>query len=202
MRNVKLDFRREADVQSRSEDLIVTAEVRAENEQSAEIFLDNYLEEEYPDYGRKNCHFEENGIYYFNVVKKMADNKPTLKNKDMKNLQIKKENWNFIPEAFVPVNEETKKFLEENKCRKFSNPQFFVEEMYWHQQNPCPERLKVVHIGRVEGPYFVALVGTKAFNKSNRGISKWGYWQKLKIGREVINPYLNLEEREDGLYAI
>ena len=69
MKNVKLDFRREADVQSRSEDLIVTAEVRAENEQSAEIFLDNYLEEEYPDYGRENCHFEENGIYYFYVIK-------------------------------------------------------------------------------------------------------------------------------------
>lgn len=119
----------------------------------------------------------------------------------MKKLQIK-EYWNYIPEAFVPMNEETKRFLEENNCRKFSNPQFFVEEMYWHQKNPDPEQLKVVHKGRAEGPYFVALVGTKAFNKSNFRTSEWAYWKKLKEGKEVINPFLNLEEREDGLYAI
>lgn len=114
-------------------------------------------------------------------------------------MKIKKENWNYIPEAFVPMNEETKKFLEDHKCRKFSNPQFFVEEMYWHQQNPCPETLKVVHEGRAEGPYKVALVGTCAFKK---GSYSWNYFQDLKSGNESINHYLNLEEREDGLYAI
>lgn len=69
MKNVKLDFGREAVVQSRRENLIAIAEVRAVNEQSAEMILENYLEEEYPDYGRENCHFEENGIYYFYVIK-------------------------------------------------------------------------------------------------------------------------------------
>lgn len=67
MKNVHLNF--EAVEQNRREDLVAVAEVKANNEQKAECVLDAYLEDNYPNYGREESHFEENGIYYFNVIK-------------------------------------------------------------------------------------------------------------------------------------
>lgn len=67
MKNVHLNF--EAVEQNRREDLVAVAEVKANNEQKAESVLDAYLEDKYPNYGREESHFEENGIYYFNVIK-------------------------------------------------------------------------------------------------------------------------------------
>lgn len=67
MKNVNLNF--EAVEQNRREDLVAVAEVKANNEQKAECMLDAYLEDNYPNYGREESHFEENGIYYFNVIK-------------------------------------------------------------------------------------------------------------------------------------
>lgn len=44
------------------------AKVDAKSENEATSKLDSYLEKKYPSFGREECHFKENGIYYFKIV--------------------------------------------------------------------------------------------------------------------------------------
>ena len=65
MNNVKLNF----DTENQNGNVIAIAEVNADSENKASSILDEYLEENYPQYGRTpDAHFEEDGEYYFKVV--------------------------------------------------------------------------------------------------------------------------------------
>lgn len=99
----------------------------------------------------------------------------------------------FIRGYSEPANRATSQFLNDNWV-------VAENENGWRStfKNPCVDTLKVVFTGSDTRPICVALVGTMAFHK---GSPQWGWWQNAK--RDGVTPNLpNLEEREDGLYAI
>jgi len=64
MKKINLDFNGHFDKGT----TIAIASVKCDNEQKAESFLDSYLEENYPNYGREDSHFSEDGMFYFRIV--------------------------------------------------------------------------------------------------------------------------------------
>lgn len=107
------------------------------------------------------------------------------------NLRFKSE---FITGYSIPANHETRKFLEENGI--VSN-----HEKGWLDSflNPDPEKVRLVFAGTDTRPLGVALVGTMAFHK---GSIEWRWWQNSKREGRADPDLPNLEEREDGLYAV
>jgi RNA binding exosome subunit len=49
--------------------VVAIAEVKANSENEASSLLDSFLEENHPELGREESHFEENNTYFFRVVK-------------------------------------------------------------------------------------------------------------------------------------
>ena len=67
MNAIKVDFQRPVAMYG---DSVALAEVKAESENEASSILDDYLEKNHPDLGRKSDpHFEEDGKYYYAIVK-------------------------------------------------------------------------------------------------------------------------------------
>ena len=64
MENVIINFERPVKQNGNS---VAVAEVIAKSENEASSLLDSELENNHPTLGRSDCHFEENGKYYFSV---------------------------------------------------------------------------------------------------------------------------------------
>lgn len=64
MKNLIIDFTRPYTIYGNS---VAIAKVTASSENKASSLLDAELENNYPELGRSDCHFEENGKYYFSV---------------------------------------------------------------------------------------------------------------------------------------
>lgn len=64
MTTVTINFEKQVKSNGNS---VAIAEVVAETENLASSLLDTELENNYPQLGRSDCHFEENGKFYYSI---------------------------------------------------------------------------------------------------------------------------------------